>query len=303
MKNTMPKHNLRTDIEIIRPFIGIGLLIFSGVGFAISIIIVSIAIKSGIGVNTSNAVRFLVAVLTIFTYHKITKRPIKLPLKDRFTALSLGVTVFLVGLGYIEAIKYIPVSLTVLIFYTSPFLVVFISRITEKEPLTIIRLTAIGIAFLGLYLAIEVHFTNVLFDIKGVLFAFVAAIGMAMFVTISSLSIRTADPQAVNLHALSSGTLLFFFFLLIMDGSLDYMTKTNSLRLCSSGFVVGISHITFYAGLKIIGPGKASMLLNIEPIFTIVLSIMILGESLSIRQSLGAGLVILGIILINYKRQ
>ena len=83
---------------------------------------------------------------------------------------------------------------------------------------------------------------------------------------------------------------------------MDGLNQINLLRLFSSGFAVGVSHITMYAGLKIIGPVKASVLLNTEPIFTIVLSVMILGERLSLPQSLGAGLVVLGIILINYKR-
>jgi drug/metabolite transporter (DMT)-like permease len=59
--------------------------------------------------------------------------------------------------------------------------------------------------------------------------------------------------------------------------------------------------IFFYTGLKIIGPVKASMLLNIEPIFTIVLASVMLGEQLSGRQFGGAALVIMGIIMVNHK--
>jgi drug/metabolite transporter (DMT)-like permease len=40
------------------------------------------------------------------------------------------------------------------------------------------------------------------------------------------------------------------------------------------------------------------MLMNMEPISTIILAAILLGERLSSRQLLGAGLVIVGIILI-----
>ena len=43
------------------------------------------------------------------------------------------------------------------------------------------------------------------------------------------------------------------------------------------------------------------MLLNIEPVCTIALSVAILGERLSLSQLIGAGLVMAGIILINYQ--
>ena len=50
-----------------------------------------------------------------------------------------------------------------------------------------------------------------------------------------------------------------------MDGTASSITQTGLLRLCGSGFAIAVAYITFYAGLKIIGPVKASMLLNIEP--------------------------------------
>ena len=140
----MPKRDHRADLENLKPFIGIGLMLVTGLGFAISVLIISMAIKSGVGVSTSNAIRYLVAAVTIYTYHKITKRPIKIPPRERFSALALGITVFMMGIGYIGATKYIPVSLAVLIFYTGPIFIVFISRFTEKESLIIIRLTALG---------------------------------------------------------------------------------------------------------------------------------------------------------------
>ncbi|MDX2502366.1 MAG: EamA family transporter [Deltaproteobacteria bacterium] len=40
------------------------------------------------------------------------------------------------------------------------------------------------------------------------------------------------------------------------------------------------------------------MLLNAEPLFTIILAAIILGDRLSIIQGVGAGLVIIGILLI-----
>jgi drug/metabolite transporter (DMT)-like permease len=94
---------------------------------------------------------------------------------------------------------------------------------------------------------------------------------------------------------------VFFIFLFVMDDATNPIAQTGVLSLCGTGLALGFAYITFYAGLKIIGPVRASMLLNTEPICTIGLSIAILGERLSLGQFVGAGLIIAGIILINYQ--
>ena len=157
---------------------GIGLLLISGLGFTSSILIASMAIKDGIDVNTSNTVRYFVATALLLTWYKTTGNAMKIMPRERYTALALGIPIFLMGVGYLGAIQYMPVSLAVLIFYTGPFLVIIISKFTENEPITILRLLAISIAFLGLILALEVRSTG-LPPIRGILFAFMAAIGMA----------------------------------------------------------------------------------------------------------------------------
>jgi len=288
------------QVNVIRPFVGIGLLLIAGLAFSVGILTAMMALKNGIGLNTSNVARYFVATMMLFIYHKINKQSVITPKKEFFTSLALGVTVFMMGIGYLGATRYIPASLAVLIFYTGPFFVFIIARFTEKEPFTIIRLIAFIMASLGLYLAMGIQTLSGL-PFTGIFFAFLAAIGMALFITISNLLIRTADPQTVSLHALSGGTLLLFCFYLLNNDAVNQLTQTGLLYLTASGMSLGVAYITFYAGLKIIGSVKASMLLNIEPIFTIALSVAIFGEQLSFTRYFGAGLVMLGIFLINYK--
>jgi drug/metabolite transporter (DMT)-like permease len=154
---------------------------------------------------------------------------------------------------------------------------------------------------LGLYLFLEVRSAGTL-QTRGILFAVMAAVGMALFVTVSSITIRNADPQTVNLYTLSGGSLLFIIFLFLVEGTAGSITAPEFFTLCGSGVALFFALVSFYIGLKIIGPVKASMLLNIEPIFTIALATVMLDEHLSGGQFLGAGLVILGIVMVNYQQ-
>ena len=255
------------------------------------------AFEDGFDVNTANAVRHIVVVVLLFLFLKIRKRQLKLPRRERYTGLALGTSVFMLGIGYLNAAKYLPLSLAILIIYTAPFFVAVISRFTEKEPITFIRLIAIIIAFLGLALALKVDSAAAL-NWRGVAFALIAAIGIASLVTISSVTMRTADPQAVNFHCLLAGAVLFVVFLSFTGGPATSITQSGWVKLGIASMGLALGYITLFTGLEIIGPLKGSMLMNMEPILTIILAALLLDERLSSVQWIGAGLVMVGIFLI-----
>ena len=70
----------------------------------------------------------------------------------------------------------------------------------------------------------------------------------------------------------------------------------DSERLRGEGLAVG--YVTLFVGLEILGPVKTTMLMNTEPILTIIGAALLLGEWLSSAQLLGAGLVMVGITLV-----
>ena len=278
-------------------FKGVGILLLAGLGFTISMLFANMAFNDGVDLNTSNAMRYGVATVLLIIYQKTRTKKIRLLPRERYISLALGIPVFMMGVGYLGATQYIPISLAVLIFYTCPFFVAIISRFTENEPITITRLTAIILAFIGLSLALKVQTTGS-FQILGIMYAMVAAIGFASFVTVSSLILKTADRQAVLLQSLAAGTILFLLFFLLTNGVEIVGTRAGWLKVSGSGIVVAFAYIAFFAGMKIIGPVKATIIMNIEPVLTICLAAILLGERLSNIQLFGAVMVIGGVVLI-----
>jgi drug/metabolite transporter (DMT)-like permease len=109
---------------------------------------------------------------------------------------------------------------------------------------------------------------------------------------------RSADPQAVSLHCLAAGTVFFAVFLFFTGGPTGLLTFAALAKLCVSSLALAVGYVTLFIGLEIIGPVKTSMLMNVEPILTIILAAILLGERLASIQLIGAAFVILGIILI-----
>jgi drug/metabolite transporter (DMT)-like permease len=292
-----PANQIELAPENAGSWIGVGLLLLSALGFTIAMLFANMAYKDGIDVHTTNAARYLATVVFLFLFQKIRGKKLGLPPRERYTSLALGISVFMMGLGYLGATQYIPISLAVLLFYTFPVFVAVIARFTENESITAIRLIAIIIAFIGLGLAMEVHsLTNL--NWQGVAFGFLSSLGCTTFVIVNSRSMRTADPQAVNFHCLAAGTVFFAAFLFFTGGPTGMLSYSALSKLCVSGLALAVGYVTLFTGLEIIGPVKTSMLMNAEPILTITLAASLLGERLVSIQLIGAALVILGIILI-----
>jgi drug/metabolite transporter (DMT)-like permease len=280
-----------------KTWIGFGLVLMAALGFSTNILFANMAYRDGIDIHTINAVRHFVTVILLFLFLKIRGKKLKLPPRERYASFVLGISVFMMGIGYLGATQYIPVSVAVLIFYTHPFLVAIFTRFTEKEPITPIRLLAITVAFIGLVFAMGIQTVGGL-SWYGIAFGFLAALGAASYVTISSLTIRSADTQTVNFHCLTAGTVLYVVFLLFNGGPAEHIAPVGWFKLGVSSLALTIAYVTFLIGIETIGPVKTTILMNAEPILTILLAALLLGERLAPTQLIGAAFVMVGIILI-----
>jgi drug/metabolite transporter (DMT)-like permease len=54
--------------------------------------------------------------------------------------------------------------------------------------------------------------------------------------------------------------------------------------------------VLYLQGIRGLGPSQAAVVSTLEPLFTIVLAWLVLGQSLSVVQLVGAGLVLAGVV-------
>src|SRR5437762_364208 len=101
-----------------------------------------------------------------------------------------------------------------------------------------------------------------------------------------------ADPMAVTLHATAAAALIFVP-LAALNGSLGFpgtMLGLVGVAGVAVTYLAGV--LTFYAALVRIGPMKAALLAQLEPIVSILCAVLILEEQLSLVQGLGVALVL-----------
>jgi drug/metabolite transporter (DMT)-like permease len=111
----------------------------------------------------------------------------------------------------------------------------------------------------------------------------------------------TANLAPLPLSALvATGTTVTVGLVGVLTGSLDAGFETQGwiwLGLISLISTVA-AVLLFFAGLQRVGPSTASILATFEPVLTVVLAFVILGESFTSLQFAGGSLVVLGVLVL-----
>jgi drug/metabolite transporter (DMT)-like permease len=242
------------------------------------------------------ALRSAVFVLAIGAYLAFTGGGINLPRRAWFASLVFAGFMVLWAYGYMASVAYIPVSLAVLLFFTFPLLVAVFAFVAGQDRMTILKAAAFIVAFAGLALALGPSWGTL--DWRGVAFALGASvIGAFAYIFVTPI-FRNYDQMQVSflthiwmaLAALAYGLLAKDFALpRSMEGQLPVLIVV----------ILYVGAFSFWAlAMPLIGPVRTAGMMNLEPVISIALAALILGERLSYVQLGGVALVLLALVLV-----
>ena len=218
-----------------------------------------------------------------------------------FLIITIGFCIAGYGLGYLGSVKYIPVSLSVLLFFTFPFWVLLLNFIIHGIVVSWIKLFAFVLAFSGL--ALSLGPTWEVLDWRGIALVLVGSIfsaGMIVGATKASQIISMSDLVFLSntIGVILVGLILFF----TDSFSLNQTTWVWSViaTICIL-FVFG--QLSLFAATKTIGSEQTSLMLNFEPLVSILAAVILLGESLALSQTLGVAVILVALILASATQQ
>jgi drug/metabolite transporter (DMT)-like permease len=269
--------------------IGLALSVLSSVSYGSAPVFVRFAYDAGAGPLTLLAARYVVATLVIFAALRLVGRSLAMPAGRPFGGAIAGIFFSVMAYSYLVSIQRIPVSLAALLVFTYPLPVALLGRL-RGEPLRWPRILAIVAAFIGLAVALGVEIGEL--DPIGIASATVCSLAYAFGVFYFGHATRGADPMVVTLHAVATAALIFVP-LAALDGSLGLPGTTIGLvgiAGVSVTYLVGV--LAFFGALVRIGPLKAALLAQLEPVVSILAAVLILQEHLSPVQGLGVALVL-----------
>jgi drug/metabolite transporter (DMT)-like permease len=257
---------------------------------------------------TTSCVRFIIAALfmipALYFKEKRFPKPTRTDLVWIVLLSSVGVVLFNVLL--FTSLKTITAVRSSVLLAFTPVVVTIVARILFKEKIT--TLVALGImsATIGAVLTItngDVAKVIASGLAVGDIYMLGAVLAWAAYSIIIKQAMSRLSPLALLTYGSIAGVLILLPITFIEQGwSLIPQLSVPALwsLLYLSIGAAGLAYLWYYEGIAAVGSSKASVFLNVEPVAAIAFGVLILGEELSLIITIGAILVIGGLILTNY---
>ena len=273
---------------------GIAMAVLAAVCLAMALVLSRLTYDVGV-----NALSILFLRFTLFTpvlggWLLLKGQALRLPRQRMLTSFGVGL-LYVAGFGaYLGSVAYLPVSLAVLIFYTYPLVTVIMASILDQRRPSLQECLGFAAAFIGIALALQVSFESL--HPFGIGLTVFASVCIALSFVLSARALKDTDTTLVTLY-MAISSLLVTTLIILLSGALGLPSETTGWAILLAALAVfAVGFLAMFQSVKLIGPVRSAMVMNLEPPATILLAIVILGEHMSTQQVLGAALVIGAIV-------
>ncbi len=280
---------------------GLAIALGSALAFSCITTFASLAYQAGstpLTVIATRSVAFvLVAALLLL---REGKSPI-LPRRHLFASLWIAVTMTMMSVGYLSSIAYLKLGIAVILLYTFPLMVAAIGRLTGRERISYRRALWMGLAFLGLVIAMSGDVLSAgqaalgLLDIRGIVLALLAALGVAIALVFSGPVLEIVDSRLLNLWANLWMAIVVLGLAVAFDAFALPETGWGWFGYIAACSCYIVAYLGMFASLRYLPPSQVALTLNIEPVLTIGAAFLLLGESVAASQIIGTLILLIAI--------
>jgi drug/metabolite transporter (DMT)-like permease len=268
---------------------GLSLVALSTLACGVLPILGKLAYAAGVRPLPLLAWRYVVAAALI----AVLERGARPPLRERVRLWAIGSVFVVNSIAYFRALEEIPASVTALVLYTYPVIVLLLAALFGVEPFTWRALLATLGAFAGCALTAGGAPTGAPLRLSGIVWALGAALVYASYIVLSSRFGSGVPARVLALHLAQAAAVLCVAFGLADGGLALPLDPRGLLAVAGIGVVSTVVAMTvFLAGMALIGPTRASVLSSLEVLVTLALAHVFLGERLSAWQWAGAALIL-----------
>lgn len=245
--------------------------------------------------------RAVLAALLISAYLLITGQ--KIPFADIKKEVPLllasGIAMGINWILLFEAYKYTTVSAATLSYYFAPVIVTLVCPILFREKLTGKQLVCFLMSTVGLVLITGIGDVGGGNDLIGILFGLGAAVFYAAVVLLNKFIKNVQGIHRTVLQFLAAVVTLIPYVLMTSGVTLNTMNAAGWVNLLIVGFIhTGLTYCLYFSSLKDLSGQKAAILSYIDPLVAVLVSVTVLGETMTLLQAAG-GILILGFTLWN----
>ncbi len=243
--------------------------------------------------------RMLIAVIFVFAYLIYKRKPITIPPKLLLKMFIGGVIIAAHWITFFTAIKVANVSVALVTLSTGALFASLIEPLFFKRKLDFTEIFFGLIVVSGLYIIFNVDGDYTL----GIIYALVSSFLSALFSVLNGLYVKRIDAEILTFYQLLFGVAFITVFILFSTGFNfnDFsLTTSDIIYLLILGSVC--TAYAFMASLKImkfLTPYTVMLTINLEPVYGILLAVLVFGEKekMSPQFYIGASIIFITVII------
>ena len=277
------------------------LIILSAIGYAVLPIFIKYGYNVGLTIDNMLFLRFFIASALLFFILAVTRKKGFKTYKSYLPHLVVqGLFFFGSSYCYTLSVKYMSATITNILLYTYPLMVVLMSALFFKEKISLVKGITLLTAFSGCLLVIDViNISTQQISMIGVWYG----IGAAVFYAIYNINGQYLSEKLEPLTISAYTSVVCLVATMVVYPPVNIMADHAYPAMWIVGFGTALvctvmPLLSYIKGLASLGASRASILSTIEPIIATVLAGMILGEKLTITQLSGGFLIIFGVMIL-----
>lgn len=238
------------------------------------------------------------AIAAIFMVTVMALKGIAFPRGRTLISLTAMGALGYVGfsLAFFTALTMAPAGQVAILLYLYPAFVTILASIFLKKPITMLKFLALSMTLGGTILIIGLDGGNA--HVLGVVLGITAAVLYSIYIVVGSKVILNAGAFPASTVVIISAGVIFSGVVGIkgaeFPGTLTGWVSVLGIALVSTALAI----VTFFAGLKKIDPANASMISTLEPVVTIALAVVVLGEAMTMPKILGGMMILAAVVIL-----
>ena len=296
---------------------GILFVAFGASSYGMLATFVKIAYDQGFTTAEVTTSQYVFAILCLLFLNAVTKKSQSIASSSDLKKLILsGTSMGFTSVLYYLSVKYVNASIAVVLLMQSVWIGVFVEAYLNKQKTSKAKIIAVLFVLFGTALATNILDNELVFNFKGYLFGFLAAISFSM-------TLYSTDSVAKHLHAYKRSLFMLFgggiivltftlltqilptYFQIHLIGS-EFITIKNfdfsilyTWGVLLSLFGTVLPPILLNKGFPLVGVGLGSIVSALELPVSVTFAFFLLKEQVLGIQWLGILIILAAVILIN----
>ncbi len=276
---------------------GIALAGTAAVAFGTLAISAKYAYETGAQAAPLLAARFALATVLLAAYHKILRRPVGVPGPLLLKLLVAGGLLYGFEASlFFAALERAPAALVTLIFYSYPLWTTVLGFLTRLEPFRGRLVVALLLGSTGIALVFSLPAAG----LAGPLLAAGAAVTVAVYLLFMQVLLEGVAPSVAAMWTSAGAALALLLATLVTHQEMPAAAWPWAFALAIAS---AVAFAALYEAIARIGSSRAAVAAMLEPVTTVILAALFLGEALTLRIAVGAAFVISALPLLAAPRR